>query len=440
MSDHGRAEEYGKGRSAPAGSPEPHSRVVGPAGAGAANHPIWWSDAPHDPWRNPTTPTEVVLPVPPSHPAIPPLEPVSAPEPAPGRPRLLPVVLLTALVTGLVAGGLGGTLGYRFAAANPVGTVLGADPVNEPAAQAQRPPDSLAGVAARLLPSVVTVRATGRQGTNVGSGFLITHEGHVLTNDHVVGASSSPPVVTFHDGETATAELVGREPESDLAVLRVDRPGLRPVSLGDSDQVAVGDPVLAFGSPLSLANTVTSGIVSAVDRPIQAGDPGGQVRYYAAIQTDAAVNQGNSGGPLVDAAGRVIGVNSVIKSVAPQAEQAANIGLAFAIPISQAKRIAQEIIDQGKARRTVVGVQVDRTDRSSSPGVRVVAVVEGSPAAKSGIEPGDVLLRLNGQLLEQPYDLTALVRKHPPGAKVKLTYRRGGEERSVTVTLAADRD
>ena len=163
------------------------------------------------------------------------------------------------------------------------------------------------------------------------------------------------------------------------------------------------------------------------------------MRYYAAIQTDAAVNQGNSGGPLVDAAGRVIGVNSVIKSVAPQAEQAANIGLAFAIPISQAKRIAQEIIDQGKARRTVVGVQVDRTDRSSSPGVRLVAVVEGSPAAKSGIEPGDVLLRLNGQLLEQPYDLTALVRKHPPGAKVKLTYRRGRGAIGHG-HLAADRD
>ena len=416
-------EEYGKGRSAPAGSPEPHSRVVGPAGAGAANHPIWWSDAPHDPWRNPTTPTEVVLPVPPSHPAIPPLEPVSAPEPAPGRPRLLPVVLLTALVTGLVAGGLGGTLGYRFAAANPVGTVLGADPVNEPAAQAQRPPDSLAGVAARLLPSVVTVRATGRQGTNVGSGFLITHEGHVLTNDHVVGASSSPPVVTFHDGETATAELVGREPESDLAVLRVDRPGLRPVSLGDSDQArwrpgaGVRLPAVA-GQHRHLRDRQRGG----------SPHPGrGSRGTGAVLRGDPDRHSGQSGQLRRSTGGR--GRPGDRRQLGhqiggTQAEQAANIGLAFAIPISQAKRIAQEIIDQGKARRTVVGVQVDRTDRSSSPGVRVVAVVEGNPAAKSGIEPGDVLFA-NGQLLEQPYDLTALVRKHPPGAKVKLTYRRG---------------
>src|SRR5690606_3283657 len=137
---------------------------------------------------------------------------------------------------------------------------------------------------------------------------------HVLTNDHVVGEASST-TVTFHDGSSAPATLVGRDPESDIAVLRVEPRGVPPVQLGDSESVRVGDTVLAIGSPLALANTVTAGIVSAVDRAIQAGDPGGQVRYYAAIQTDAAVNQGNSGGPLVDAAGRVIGINSVIKSV-----------------------------------------------------------------------------------------------------------------------------
>lgn len=422
------------------GHPEEQPSPVQPPRAGASGRDVWWSDAQNDPWRDPTTYAEIAVPVPANHQQIPPVEPVPDPDTTSGRPQLLPVVLITALLTGLVAGGLGGTLGYRFAATNGTSTVLGNDSLDQPAAHAQRPPDSLAGVVNRLLPSVVTIRATGASGTNVGSGFLITNQGHVLTNDHVVGESRSAPVVTFHDGETTTAELVGREPESDLAVLKVDRPGVQPVRFGDSAQVAVGDPVLAFGSPLSLANTVTSGIVSAVDRTIQAGDPGQQVRYYAAIQTDAAVNQGNSGGPLVDTAGRVVGINSVIKSVASRSEEAANIGLAFAIPISQAKRIAQEIIDHGQARRTVLGVRVDGADRSAGEGIRVAAVAKHSPAAEVGIEPGDILLRLDGKLLQQPFDLTALVRKHNPGAVVKLTYRRDGEERSVTVTLTADAD
>jgi putative serine protease PepD len=348
-------------------------------------------------------------------------------------------MLVTALVVGLAAGALGGALGYTLATRDRAGAVLGGSPDAQPAALAQRPPESLAGVAEQVLPSVVTIRAGGdRGGTNLGSGFVISAEGHVLTNDHVVGEVSTPPLITFHDGSSSPAELIGRDPESDLAVIQVDQLAVPPVQLGDSATVAVGDPVLAFGSPLALANTVTSGIVSAVDRTIQAGEPGEQVRYYAAIQTDAAVNQGNSGGPLVDGAGRVIGVNSVIKSLAETEDEAANIGLAFAVPINQAKRIAQEIIDTGEARRTVIGAEFDGSGRSAGGGVRLTTVVPDGPADQAGLQVGDVLLRFDGQQLTEPADVIALIRKNAPGAVVTLDYRRGSGEHSVAVTLVAD--
>jgi putative serine protease PepD len=280
------------------------------------------------------------------------------------------------------------------------------------------------------------VRVSGGGGLSVGSGFVASADGYVITNDHVVEASSGKPTVVFNDGSTSAATLVGQDPESDIAVIKVSRNGLVPVEFGDSEAIAVGDPVLAFGSPLALANTVTQGIVSALDRTIQAGDPGGQVRYYAAIQTDAAVNQGNSGGPLVDGAGRVVGVNSVIKSLAADQEAAGNIGLAFAIPINQAKRITRDIIDTGKARRTVIGAQVGKA--GSGNGVRLSAVDPAGPAAGGGLRAGDVVLKLDGRLLEEATDLIALVRKYDPGSVVTVEYRRGSSTQTASVTLAAD--
>src|SRR4029453_4498581 len=207
----------------------------------------------------------------------------------------------------LLAGGLGGTLGYVFAVRGGVatggGTQLGASGEDPPAA-ANRAPDSPPGGAEKLLPSVVTVRVTGA----IGSGFVVSADGYVITNDHVVEGADDTMSVAFSDGSTARASVVGRDPESDIAVIKVAKSGLTPVTIGNSDSIAVGDPVLAFGSPLALVHTAPAGIVSAVDRTIEAGEPGGTTRYYAAIQTDAAVNQGNSGGPLVDAAGKVSGV------------------------------------------------------------------------------------------------------------------------------------
>jgi putative serine protease PepD len=351
--------------------------------------------------------------------------------------RSLAPIMLICLVTALLAGGLGGTLGYVFATRSGAANgnrALGSSGQAPPAA-ANRAPDSLAGVAKKVLPSVVTVHVTGA----IGSGFVISEEGYVVTNDHVVEGANGKISVSFSDGSTATASVVGRDPESDIAVIKVAKPNLTSVVFGDSDSIAVGDPVLAFGSPLALVNTVTAGIVSALDRTIQAGDPGGTVRYYAAIQTDAAVNQGNSGGPLVDAAGKVIGMNSVIRSVGATDTEAGNIGLAFAIPFNQVRRIASDIIDTGKAKRTVIGATVaESRTGTTTTGARLRDVQAAGPAATAGLKAGDVITKFDGHLLEDGTDLIALVRKYAPGAVVPLEYHRGTQTRTASVTLAAD--
>ncbi|SCL26740.1 putative serine protease PepD [Micromonospora nigra] len=428
------------GTPASAGQPGPGSpsasSPTAPHGTAYGSASPWWSDALADPWRDPAAPAAVVVPAAPVPGAQP--EPVTDPD-APGRPSLRQV-LLVPLIIALLAGSLGGALGYAFAVRGgaATGPVLGAGPVDPPGL-AQRPPESLAGVAQRVLPSVVTVRVASLGGTSEGSGFIASADGHVITNDHVVAGGSGKASVIFNDGSTAAATVVGQDPESDIAVIKVARTGLRPVEFGNSDSLAVGDPVLAIGSPLSLANTVTAGIVSALDRTMQAGEPGGPVRYYAAIQTDAAVNHGNSGGPLVDAAGRVVGVNSTIKSLVADGQEAGNIGLAFAIPINQAKRITQDIIGTGKARRTVIGAQVGGPGSAAGgAGVRLAAVEPSGPAAGAGLKAGDVILKLDGRPMTEPTDLIALVRKYAPGSVVTVEYRRGSTRQNASVTLAAD--
>jgi putative serine protease PepD len=391
----------------------------------------WWSDAQTDPWRDPYAPTAVVVPTAAVSTGPPPEQ---VPDPDAPRRSLTPVLLIC-LVTALLAGGLGGTLGYVFAVRGGVatggGTQLGA-PATNPSATVGRAPDSLAGVAKQVAPSVVTVRVTGA----IGSGYVVSADGYVITNDHVVEGADGTMSVSFSDGSTASAKVVGRDTESDIAVIKVAKSGLTPVTLGDSDSIAVGDPVLAFGSPLALVNTVTAGIVSALDRTIEASE-GGTTRYYAAIQTDAAVNQGNSGGPLVDAAGKVIGMNSVIRSVGGTDTEAGNIGLAFAIPINQVKRIATDIIDHGKARRTVIGAEV-ATGGTSTAGARLRSVEASGPAASAGLKAGDVITKMDGHVLEDGTDLIALVRKDAPGAVVAIQYRRGSTTSTASVTLVAD--
>ncbi|WP_199199459.1 S1C family serine protease [Micromonospora sp. RP3T] len=417
------------GSGAPAGGPVPGQP---PPGAGGGTTSPWWSDALADPWRDPYAPAAVVVPATAPTGAGEP-EPVSDPD-APSRPGLRQVVLIS-LITALLAGSLGSALTYAFLGGGAVPT-LGAQAGQAPAL-AQRKPESLAGVAERVLPSVVTIRVASLGGTSEGSGFVVSTDGHIVTNDHVVADGPGKATVMFNDGSTAAGTVVGQDPESDIAVIKVTRSGLTPVQFGDSDALAVGDPVLAMGSPLSLANTVTAGIVSALDRTMQAGEPGGPTRYYAAIQTDAAVNHGNSGGPLVDGAGRVVGVNSTIKSLVADGQEAGNIGLAFAIPINQAKRVTEEIIGTGKARRTVIGASVGGTGATGG-GVRLNAVEPAGPAAAAGMRTGDVVLRLDKHPMTDPTDLVALVRKYAPGSVVTVEYRRGSARQNTSVTLAAD--
>lgn len=391
---------------------------------------VWWSDGASDPWRNPEMNAVIVSR---AEPARPPENPAVELD-AVGPSRATKMMVSLAAVTGLLAGGLGGAVGY-LAASRGAGpdVVIGAGP----SGVAQNPPNSVSALVARVMPSVVTIKGLTGQGESIGSGFVITADGYLLTNEHVVADVPDRAVqVTFSDAATVPGRVVGRDRESDLAVIKVDRTGLRPVEFADSDRVAVGDPVVAIGSPLALPGTVTAGIVSALDRTIETQDIGGEQRYYAAIQTDAAINRGNSGGPLFDLSGRVIGVNAVIKSLVEEGGESGNIGIAFAIPINQAARIAAELIDTGKARRTVIGAQLD--DVRGGSGARLRTLDEGGPADSAGLRAGDVVVRLGNHPIEQSHDLIALVRRYSPGAVVTVTYRRGAETQTATVTLAAD--
>lgn len=390
---------------------------------------VWWSDGASDPWRDPAMNAVIVSR---GEATQAPAEPAVELIPA-GLSPTTKMVLSVAVVTSLLAGGLGGAIGYLAAnrGAGP-DVVIGAGPSG-----AQQPPNSVAALVARVMPSVVTVRGLTGQGESIGSGFVITADGYLLTNEHVVADVPDQAIqVTFSDATTVPGRVVGRDPESDLAVIKVNRTGLRPVEFADSDSISVGDPVVAIGSPLALPGTVTAGIVSAVDRTIETHDVGSEQRYYAAIQTDAAINRGNSGGPLFDLSGRVIGVNAVIKSLVEEGGESGNIGIAFAIPINQAARVASELIDTGKARRTVIGAQLDEIRGGS--GARLRTLDEGGPADSAGLRAGDVVLRLGNHPIEEPHDLIALVRRYNPGAVVTVTYRRGAETQTASVTLVAD--
>jgi putative serine protease PepD len=390
----------------------------------------WWSDALNDPWRDPNTPTAVTTPTPREPP------PPELPAAISAR-RAWSLVGIVAVIAAVLAGLLGGAIGVRFGdhEPGPVKAMIGARPPAPGPA-----PDSFATVARTVLPSVVTVRVpVDGGGTAIGSGFVASDSGHVITNDHVVTSGSGGATVIFDDGTVAPAEVVGSDMESDVAVLKVvNRTNLPVARLGDSDVVGVGDQVIAVGSPLALRGTVTAGIVSAVDRPIATGSGQGGTRYYAAIQTDAAVNHGNSGGPLVDASGYVVGINAVIKSLAADEESAGNIGLAFAIPINHAQRVANEIIETGRAHRTVIGAELEESGRGPGGGVRLREVVDSGPAATAGMRAGDVIISYGGRPLSEPTDLIALVRKTAPGQVVTVTYKRGPSSHNAEVRLVAD--
>ncbi len=362
------------------------------------------------------------------------------------RPRLLVVALITAIISALVSGLLGGYIGV-MAAGTPSGYSLG----TVPPGLNNRPPNSVAGIAARVLPSVVTIKVNGAEGT--GSGFII-RGGYIITNNHVVTldgqlAHASLQVV-FDWGQTEPARVIGTDPYSDIAVIKPQRvPHLPALTLGNSASVAVGDPVVAFGSPLGLAGTVTSGIVSALNRPVQPGAGGAgstaQV-FYDAIQTDAPINPGNSGGPLVNGQAQVIGVTAAIDTLGGDPAigvQGGSIGLGFAIPINQARVVATELIGTGRAAHSVLGALISTSYRGTGAQIAplrvsgVPPVSPGGPAARAGLRPGDVIIRFAGQRIGNATALLDAVRTRQPGARVAVTFTRHGVSHTVTLTLGS---
>lgn len=397
----------------------------GGAGAGAGAAPRY------DPW------------------SVGPLQVLDRGKAGPRRVRLRQGVVLGVGIA-LLAGAIGGVVGVL--AERKASTRLEL-PQAAAAPDRGRAPDSVAGIAATALPGVVTLHVSGAQSSATGTGFVLDAQGHILTNNHVVHGAQRI-TVTFSTGESVPAELVGGDTGYDLAVVQVTGVrGLRPLALGNSENVRVGDPVVAIGAPFDLSNTVTAGIISATGRPITAGGDkgdGSDVSYVDALQTDAPINPGNSGGPLLDARAQVIGINSAIRGGGDggdggdsSGQQRGSVGLGFAIPVNQGKRVAEELIRTGHATHPVIGVTLDM--EYSGDGARVgekgeggkPAVVAGGPGARAGIKPGDVITKVDGVRVHGGDELVIKIRAHRPGDPLALTVLRDGRERTLEVVLGS---
>jgi putative serine protease PepD len=356
-------------------------------------------------------------------------------------------LVAAAAALALVAGGAGGAVGYVLADRDGGSvTVDGANLGAAPARSVQRPEASVAGVAATVLPSVVQIKVETSDGSATGSGFVLDEDGLLVTNNHVVSGAQGSVDVVFLDGTTTTARLIGTSPSYDLAVLKVSAKNLKALPLGNSDSIVVGDPVIAIGSPLGLSGTVTSGIVSAKDRPVTAGGRGSaENAYINAVQTDAAINPGNSGGPLVDLDGEVIGVNSAIATIGGNlGGESGSIGVGFAIPINQVRRTVEQLINDGEAQFPIIGASLDVSYEGAGARIAVdpaedgtPPLVSGGPAEKAGLHPGDVITEIDDAKVEGGAELIVAIRSHRPGDTVTLTVKRGDGERTVRVTLGA---
>ena len=374
-------------------------------------------------------------------------DPAGTPRPR-GRKTSLVVATTTALA--LIAGFAGGYAGSAWES-NNAATDSSLSRLNTSAPVSQNltpaPAGSVQEVAAKVLPSVVSVLASSGQSAGEGSGVILTDDGLILTNNHVVDGATSLEV-RFNDGTTATAKVVGKTATDDLAVIKADGvSGLTAAGLGSSADLQVGQQVVAIGSPLGLSATVTSGIVSALNRPVRTSSEDQSSRTQSqdtvinAVQTDAAINPGNSGGALVDMNGNVIGINSAIASLSDSSSgQSGSIGVGFAIPIDQAKRIAQEIIDNGQATHAVLGAAVgDATDGNSQipTGAKIDSVTPGSGAEAAGLEKGDVVTAIGDVKVESADALIAAVRAQTPNGTTTITFNRNGTSQTVNVTLGS---
>ncbi|MER7984812.1 trypsin-like peptidase domain-containing protein [Streptomyces noursei] len=361
-------------------------------------------------------------------------------------------LIAAVLVAALVAGGVGGGIGYWAAGRNDTGsTTVSAS--GDPEAL-NRKPTSVSGIAQRALPSVVTIEAQGASGDGgTGTGFVYDKQGHILTNNHVVASAADGGrlTATFSNGKKYDAEVIGHAQGYDVAVIKLKNASgatLNPLPLGKSANVQVGDATIAIGAPFGLSGTVTTGIISAKDRPVASSDGGGSsASYMSALQTDASINPGNSGGPLLDAGGNVIGINSAIQSagngggMGGESGQSGSIGLGFAIPIDQARRVAEDLIRTGQPVYPQIGVQVGM--RESGDGATIAQtgnsgsepVTPGGPADKAGLKPGDTITKLDDTVIDSGPTLISEIWQHKPGDRVTLTYKRSGKEHTTQVTL-----
>jgi putative serine protease PepD len=382
--------------------------------------------APYDPYRvGPTTP-QVVAPVPKKR----------------GKAGLAAGALALAVLSAGIGGGVATVVTHQD---RPhLGAESNSATPSVPAAAL--PAGSVEQVAAKVVPSVVKLETDMGRASEEGSGIILTADGLILTNNHVVQAAKQPPgtpggaqtKVTFSDGTTKPFTVVGTDPSSDIAVVRAQgASGLTPITLGSSQNLRVGQDVVAVGSPLGLEGTVTTGIVSALNRPVAAGgDARNQNTVLDAIQTDAAINPGNSGGALVNMNGELVGINSAIATMggdSPQA-QSGSIGLGFAIPVDQAKRIADELIQNGTASHASLGVQV--SNDATTDGAKIVEVTKDGAAAAAGLPSGVVVTKIDDRVIPSADALVAAVRSKAPGEKVTLTYLdQAGKPQTLTVTL-----
>jgi putative serine protease PepD len=329
---------------------------------------------------------------------------------------------------------------------------VGTEPTGSPVVAISDTPatdGSVEAVAAEVLPSVVKINVAGPQGSGSGSGIVLSPDGEILTNEHVVaGAGEGAEIsVSFNDGSRAAASVVGSDPLTDTAVIKAeDVEGLTPATIGSSDALDVGQDVVAIGSPFGLESTVTSGIVSALDRPVSVGqDDEGNSTTYPAIQTDAAINPGNSGGPLVNMAGELVGINSSIRTASSgQLSEGGSIGLGFAIPIDEVMPVVEQMRAGETPTHARMGVTVSDAvptgDDLAAEGARIEEVGDGSTAEDAGLEAGDVVTRVDDQQITGADSLVATIRSYRPGDEVTITYLRDGEEQTTTLALDSDEE
>ncbi|HEY9474019.1 MAG TPA: trypsin-like peptidase domain-containing protein [Mycobacteriales bacterium] len=417
-----------------------------------ADESPWWTDAARDPWRDPNAPAHLGPPPdldgprPPAPPGEDEPDDNSAAARARRRWRLRElsigsavIVLLASLLVGTAGGVTGFTLARKFGISGLFDPDAALTKVTRPAA---RPPGSVADIANRVRPAVVSIEVHGDE-DGTGSGVVIDGDGYILTNNHVVSPASGSDGsirVTFEGHSSAPARIVGRDPKSDLAVVKVDKPGLTVATLGDSSKLAVGDPVIAIGSPLGLADTVTSGIISALNRPVPLEGEGSDTNAVIdAIQTDAAINPGNSGGALVDAAGAVIGVNSAIATISAQG-RGGSIGVGFAIPINEARDVAEQLIRTGRARHATLGVNAKSVTQlnGNRDGAQIEQLSPGGAAEQAGLREGDVIVGVADQLITGADQLITVVRAHKVGDRVTVRYVRGKATHEASATLQSD--